>query len=107
MSHDADYAPVEGLGSRSTAAVLRLTLDRPAKRNALDDTMVAGMVDALDAAGRDERVRAIVLAGNGGHFCGGADIVARNAPAEARPATSPGGPGSGASSGGCRRWPTG
>ena len=60
-------------------AVLRLTLDRPDKRNALDDEMVAGLIDAIDAAGRDERVRAIVLAGAGDHFCGGADIVARNA----------------------------
>jgi len=44
--------------------------------------MVAGMVDALDAAGRDERVRCVVLSGAGDHFCGGADIVARNAPAQ-------------------------
>lgn len=86
---DAAYASVEGLGVGLDGSVLRLTLDRPAKRNALDDTMVAGMVDALDAAGRDERVRAIVLAGNGGHFCGGADIVARNAPAGGEPGDKP------------------
>ena len=60
-------------------AVLRLTLDRPDKRNALDDVMVGGLIDAIDVAGRDEQVRAIVLAGAGDHFCGGADIVARNA----------------------------
>jgi 2-(1,2-epoxy-1,2-dihydrophenyl)acetyl-CoA isomerase len=72
------YAPVDGLRVALDGAVLRLTLDRPDKRNALDDTMVAGLIDALDTAGRDEAVRAVVLAGAGDHFCGGADIVARN-----------------------------
>ena len=61
------------------AGVLRIHLDKPAKRNALDDVMVTGLIDALDLAGRDETVRAVVLAGEGDHFCGGADIVARNA----------------------------
>jgi len=78
---DADYAPAPGLGVTLDGPVLRLELDRPTKRNALDDTMVGGLVAALDAAGRDERVRCVVLSGAGDHFCGGADIVARNAPA--------------------------
>ncbi|HKE75212.1 MAG TPA: enoyl-CoA hydratase-related protein [Acidimicrobiales bacterium] len=69
----------DGLRTAQDGPILRLTLDRPAKRNALDEAMIAGLVDALDAAGRDESVRAIVLAGEGEHFCGGADIVARNA----------------------------
>jgi 2-(1,2-epoxy-1,2-dihydrophenyl)acetyl-CoA isomerase len=75
----AGYAAVEGLRVELDGAVLRLTLDRPAKRNALDDVMVAGLIDALDRAGRDEAVRAVVLAGAGDDFCGGADILARNA----------------------------
>jgi 2-(1,2-epoxy-1,2-dihydrophenyl)acetyl-CoA isomerase len=73
------YAGAEGLRVAWDGAVLRLTLDRPAKRNALDEAMIDGLVAALDAAGRDGRVRAIVLAGEGDHFCGGADIIARNA----------------------------
>lgn len=73
------YRSVEGLAVELDGAVLRLTLDRPEKRNALDDLMTAGLIDAVDAAGRDESVRVIVLAGTGDHFCGGADIVARNA----------------------------
>ena len=79
MTSADPYAPVPGLGVVLDGAVLRLTLDRPDKRNALDDVMVTGLLDAIDAAGRDERVRTIVLAGAGDHFCGGADIVARNA----------------------------
>ena len=65
--------------------VLRLVLDRPEKRNAVNDTMVAGLIDAVDAAGRDETVRVILLTGAGDHFCGGADIVARNEPGGERP----------------------
>ena len=73
------YASVDGLRVELDGEVLRCTLDRPHKRNAIDDTMMAGLVDALDLAGRDEGVRCIVVAGEGDHFCGGADIVARNA----------------------------
>jgi 2-(1,2-epoxy-1,2-dihydrophenyl)acetyl-CoA isomerase len=67
--------------------ILRLVLDRPEKRNALDDGMVAGLIEAIDAAGRDETVRAILIGGAGEHFCGGFDILARNTGAhgESRP----------------------
>ena len=79
------YESTDGLEITLDDAVLRLTLDRSDKRNAMDDTIMTGLVDAVDAAGRDEAVRVIVLAGNGDHFCGGADIVARNAPGAERP----------------------
>jgi 2-(1,2-epoxy-1,2-dihydrophenyl)acetyl-CoA isomerase len=69
----------DGLRSELDAGVLRLTLDRPEKRNALTDPIMVGLCDALTAAGNDEAVRVILLSGAGDHFCGGADIVARNA----------------------------
>jgi 2-(1,2-epoxy-1,2-dihydrophenyl)acetyl-CoA isomerase len=58
--------------------VLTLRLDRPEKRNAIDDEMMRALVDAFDTAATDDHVRVIVLEGAGDHFCGGADIVARN-----------------------------
>jgi 2-(1,2-epoxy-1,2-dihydrophenyl)acetyl-CoA isomerase len=82
---DPRYHPVEGLSVEVRGAVLRLQLDRPAARNAIDDTMMAGLIEAVDTAGRDEGVRAIHLSGAGDHFCGGADIVARNAGDQPRP----------------------
>jgi 2-(1,2-epoxy-1,2-dihydrophenyl)acetyl-CoA isomerase len=54
-------------------------IDRPKKRNALTDPIVAAMIRALSAAGPDESVRVIVLRGAGDHFCAGFDIVGRNA----------------------------
>jgi 2-(1,2-epoxy-1,2-dihydrophenyl)acetyl-CoA isomerase len=78
---------VDGLRAELTDGVLRLTLDRPEKRNALTDVVFHGLLDAFTAAGNDEAVRVVVLTGNGDHFCGGADIVARNADRSARPRT--------------------
>jgi 2-(1,2-epoxy-1,2-dihydrophenyl)acetyl-CoA isomerase len=78
MTH---YESVAGLDvALDDAGVLRLTLRRPDKRNAIDDSMMLGLIDTFTAAGPDERVRVILLEGAGDHFCGGADIVARNAP---------------------------
>ncbi|MEU8133919.1 enoyl-CoA hydratase/isomerase family protein [Streptodolium elevatio] len=78
------YRPVPGLDTALDPAtgILRLTLDRVEKRNALDDVMVAGLIAALDAAGHDEAVRAVLLSAQGPHFCTGADIVQRNAAEE-------------------------
>ena len=74
-----------GLGVSRDGGVLRLTLDRPRRRNALDDAMVADLIRELEAANQDESVRAVLLAGAGDHFCSGFDLVVRNAPRDARP----------------------
>jgi len=84
MSDDG-YRSVDGLTVTLEGPVLELELDRPAKRNAIDDTMTVGLIDAIDRAGRDEDVRVVVLSGAGDHFCGGADIVARNSAGGQRP----------------------
>jgi 2-(1,2-epoxy-1,2-dihydrophenyl)acetyl-CoA isomerase len=73
------YTSVDGLAVTLDGSTLRLRLDRPDKRNAISEVMLLGLVDAMTRASTDERVRAIVLDGAGDHFCGGADIVARNA----------------------------
>jgi len=72
------YEPIHGLDARLDDAVLRITLDRPEKRNALDDTMVAALVDHLEQANQDESVRVIAIDGRGDDFCAGFDIVSRN-----------------------------
>jgi 2-(1,2-epoxy-1,2-dihydrophenyl)acetyl-CoA isomerase len=79
------YPSSEGLRTELDSGVLRLVIDRPKKRNALNDDIVAGLIECISAAGRDESVRAILLAGAGGDFCAGFDIVARNAEEGPRP----------------------
>jgi 2-(1,2-epoxy-1,2-dihydrophenyl)acetyl-CoA isomerase len=69
---------------RRDDGVLRLHLDKPAKRNALDDDMVSSLIGVVEGAGRDESVRSVLLTAEGDHFCSGFDIVGRNA-GEARP----------------------
>ncbi|MGI8335564.1 enoyl-CoA hydratase/isomerase family protein [Actinomadura scrupuli] len=84
------YEPVDGLGAEVTGAVLRLTLDRPGHRNALDDTSMAALIGHLETASTDDHVRAVLLTGAGTDFCSGFDIVGRNArgsAGEARPRT--------------------
>jgi methylglutaconyl-CoA hydratase len=57
-------------------AVAQLTLNRPHKRNALNDELIEGVKSALVRANTDENVRAIVLSGAGKDFCSGADLSA-------------------------------
>jgi 2-(1,2-epoxy-1,2-dihydrophenyl)acetyl-CoA isomerase len=73
------YRSVEGLHIRHEGPVLSFEIDRPKKRNALTDAIVAAMIDALSAAGPDESVRVVLICGAGEHFCAGFDIVGRNA----------------------------
>ena len=56
--------------------VARITLNRPDKRNALNDQLIGALKDLLRRADQDESVRAIVLSGAGSDFCSGADLEA-------------------------------
>ena len=57
-------------------AVARVTLNRPEKRNALNDAVIDGIKEGLKTAGRDENVKAVVISGAGKDFCSGADLSA-------------------------------
>jgi 2-(1,2-epoxy-1,2-dihydrophenyl)acetyl-CoA isomerase len=74
-----DEHATDGLRLELAEGVLGLVLDRPSRRNALTDTVVEALIGVFDAVSTDESVRVVVLSGAGDHFCGGFDIVARNA----------------------------
>jgi enoyl-CoA hydratase len=57
-----------------TAWGVRLTINRPAKLNALNGPVVTALLRALDAAEADDRVRVIVLQGAGRAFSSGYDL---------------------------------
>jgi len=58
------------------SSVRMITLNRPAKRNALNDELIAAVKAALRYADTDESLRCIVLGGAGKDFCSGADLSA-------------------------------
>lgn len=60
------------------SGVLRIGLNRPQRKNALDVSAVAAVIRALEAAAVDDDLRVIVFEGRGGHFCSGADWVSSN-----------------------------
>jgi enoyl-CoA hydratase len=70
MSHAADLVRYQRDG-----ALALLTLDRPAKLNAINAAMIAQLHAALDRAEADPAVRAIVIAGAGRAFSGGFDLA--------------------------------
>jgi enoyl-CoA hydratase/carnithine racemase len=56
------------------ASVAVLTLNRPHALNSLSEAMLEALGDALTAIGRDDTVRAVVLAANGPAFSAGHDL---------------------------------
>jgi methylglutaconyl-CoA hydratase len=56
--------------------VARVTLDRPDVRNAFDAQLIGSITDVFQALGEEppNRLRAVILAGEGPVFCAGADI---------------------------------
>ena len=52
-----------------------ITIDRPAKRNAMSADMWRAFPGLLDGLAADPGVRAVVLTGAGGNFCAGVDVA--------------------------------
>ena len=54
--------------------IAHITLNRPEVFNSFNREMALKLQDILDACGKDDNVRAIVLTGNGKAFCAGQDL---------------------------------
>src|SRR4051794_15520992 len=67
-------APEPLLLTAQTGAVLRLTLKRPAARNALSIALTAALARALEAAAADASVRVVIIAAEGPAFSAGHDL---------------------------------
>src|SRR6188508_1859302 len=55
-------------------AVLRVTLARPERRNAITVAMYAALADAIEGAANDDAVRLITIEGQGDDFTAGNDL---------------------------------
>ena len=57
-------------------SILTITLKRPDILNAFNTSMLSEIIDALDRADADDRIRCIIFTGAGRAFCAGADLSA-------------------------------
>ena len=71
----------------SSRRIATVTLNRPDRGNAFDQTMLDELGATLKALAADDYARVVVLRGAGKHFCTGADLASRgpNAQAQAQP----------------------
>lgn len=60
---------------RPEEGIARIGLNRPEKRNALDPELRLALIAGIESVLEDSSIRAVILAGNGGHFCAGGDIA--------------------------------
>jgi len=64
----------ETLETSLAERVLTITLRRPERLNAFNTRMLEELLQAFDAADRDDEVRAVIVTGAGRAFCAGADL---------------------------------
>lgn len=70
--------PLHILIDTPTPGVRRVTLNRPEKRNAMNNALRSEVFAALEAHDRDPEVRVTILRGAGPAFCSGYDLSANN-----------------------------
>ncbi len=66
---------IDGINDRRDGSTLIITMVNPERRNAFTIAMRKRINALLDEAYSDDDVRVIVLRGEGGHFCAGADLT--------------------------------
>jgi len=84
--------PLETLRLERRGALATLSLSRPGHRNGVNGTMMTELHRTLQALAADPDLRVLLLRGDGGDFCPGADIkhhAGRDAGAAARPTATP------------------
>ncbi len=69
----AGYQTLEVVRDPGRAEVARVWLNRPGRRNAVNDRMLQELGDVFTAFQQDFTTKVIVLAGRGASFCAGAD----------------------------------
>ncbi len=65
---------MEDIVTAQAGSILRIQLNRPAKRNAMTSAMYMALADILNEAAKNENTRAVLWHGAGDSFCAGNDI---------------------------------
>jgi enoyl-CoA hydratase len=53
-----------------------ITLNRPERRNAINQALLCGLYNAIEKVGADANIRVAIITGNGKSFCSGLDLEA-------------------------------
>jgi len=67
----------------AASEVVRITLNRPEKRNALNAESIRELKNALARSAQDDSVRVVAISGAGDDFCSGADLAGLDQTADA------------------------
>ncbi|MBS0013994.1 MAG: enoyl-CoA hydratase [Desulfobacterales bacterium] len=51
-----------------------ITLNRPERKNAINEALLRGLYDGLEKAASDDEIRVIIITGKGSAFCAGLDL---------------------------------
>lgn len=70
-----DYSCFDELSVRLDGRVLRVTLNKPERRNIIDDAVNRQLGDVFTEAAMDRDVAVVVLTGEGTVFCAGGDMI--------------------------------
>jgi enoyl-CoA hydratase/carnithine racemase len=60
--------------TQRSGSILRVQLNRPAKKNAMTSAMYVTIADSLNAAAKDDDIRVVLWHGAGDSFCAGNDV---------------------------------
>src|SRR5258708_4403229 len=61
--------------TEQSGSILRVELNRPAKKNAMTSAMYITLADLLNATAKDDQIRIVLWHGAGNSFCAGNDIA--------------------------------
>ncbi len=67
--------PCEYIRTAESAGVLTITIDRPAKLNALTPAMHTALAETFDAFAADDTQQVCIVTGTGRAFCAGSDLA--------------------------------
>jgi enoyl-CoA hydratase/carnithine racemase len=62
------------VNTEQSGSILRVELNRPAKKNAMTSAMYVTLADVLNATAKDDQIRIVLWHGAGNSFCAGNDI---------------------------------
>src|SRR5271154_1613310 len=61
--------------TETSGSILRVELNRPAKKNAMTSAMYITLADLLNATAEDDQIRVVLWHGAGDSFCAGNDVA--------------------------------